>query len=90
MKTKFPFGQIAMTPGVEGLVEDCPNAINDLLARHGNLEQGELSKSDYEANQYALSNGYRIFSAFKLHGQKVWIITEYDRSVTTLLLPEEY
>ena len=61
------------------------------LARHANGDWGELSESDREANEYALKHGLRVLSAYTLSsGEKIWIITEADRSRTTILLPSEY
>ncbi len=52
---------------------------------------GRLSDEDRKENDYSLEHGFRLLSAYRTHaGDKLWIITESDRSVTTLLLPEEY
>jgi hypothetical protein len=63
-----------------------------LLARHANCDWGELSVEDLAANELALLTGRRLLSSYDLpDGQgKVWIITEADRSATTILLPDEY
>jgi len=87
---KFPFGAILITPGAEDVIAECENAVPEFLAKHGRLEQGLLSDSDQKSNEAALKSGARIFSSFKIHGEKVWIITEADRSSTTFLLPDEY
>jgi hypothetical protein len=59
--------------------------------RHTNMEPGSLSAEDHLANLRALREGTRVFSAYELRdGTRIWIITEADRSVTTILLPEEY
>jgi hypothetical protein len=51
----------------------------------------DLSDEDRKENDYSLEHGFRLLSAYRTHaGDKLWIITESDRSVTTLLLPEEY
>jgi hypothetical protein len=86
---KFSLGQIVATPGaLDTLNQD---QILDLLARHSRLDQGALDDEDHKANADALVDGTRIFSSYKLASDvKIWIITEADRSVTTLLLPEEY
>jgi len=89
---KFPFGQIVMTPGVKHLLPDDAyySSIVNLLVKHGELQQGLLSNSDHKLNQEALEDGSRIFSAFNVQGEKVWVITEADRSSTCILLPGEY
>jgi hypothetical protein len=52
---------------------------------------GDLSEDDRKENEYSLMHGFRLLSAYRTHvGDKLWIITEFDRSVTTLLLSEEY
>jgi hypothetical protein len=62
-----------------------------LLARHANGDWGEVNEHDRQANDYASEHGLRVLSAYTLRtGQKIWIITEADRSMTTILLPEEY
>jgi hypothetical protein len=59
--------------------------------RHMNMDRGSLGAEDQLANLQAVREGTRVFSAYKLRdGTRIWIITEADRSVTTILLPEEY
>jgi hypothetical protein len=63
----------------------------EFLTRHVNREWGELSDEDRKENDYSLEHGFRLLSAYKTNtGEGLWIITEADRSVTTLLLPQEY
>ena len=62
----------------------------DLLRRHGAGDWGNLCAADKAQNNRALKEGTRLLSAYELAGSKVWIITEADRSYTTVLLPEEY
>ena len=55
------------------------------------IQQGDLSEEDQNENDYSLENGFRLLSSYRTNaGDKLWIITEADRSATTLLLPEEY
>jgi hypothetical protein len=62
-----------------------------LLQRHLDGEWGDISEEDREANNSALENGGRLLSAYRIgNGVKLWVITEADRSVTTVLLPDEY
>jgi hypothetical protein len=66
------------------------NAIN-CIVRHVNLDPGALGADDQLQNLWAVREGMRVFSAYDLRdGTRIWIITEADRSVTTILLPEEY
>jgi hypothetical protein len=61
------------------------------LARHANGDWGEVDEHDRRANEHALEHGLRVLSAYTLRtGERIWIITEADRSTTTILLPAEY
>jgi hypothetical protein len=78
-------GAIAIFAGA--LVED-PDSF---LARHASGDWGELDEHDRKANEHALEHGLRVLSVYTLSsGEKIWIITEADRSTTTILLPKEY
>lgn len=90
---RFALGQIVLTQGVHELV--LAGAVNPatLLKRHGQADWGDLCDGDKRANDAALRPGAegRILSSYKLdEACTVWCITEWDRSVTTLLLPSEY
>lgn len=86
---KFPFGSVLMTPGAAEKV-DLISKI-DALKRHGQGDWGDLSQADKDANDRYLKNDERLLSVYKTKdGTVFWIITEWDRSVTTILLPEEY
>ena len=88
---RFTLGQIVATPrALEALGEagEIPAA---LLKRHVTGDWGNLDEHDRLENERSVANGYRLLSAYILStGVKLWIITEADRSVTTLLLPSEY
>jgi hypothetical protein len=61
------------------------------LTRHAVRDWGELEPTDVAANEYSIAHGFRLLSSYQTNaGEKLWIITEADRSSTTLLLPEEY
>jgi len=62
----------------------------DYLARHATGDWGDLCAFDRRQNERALRVGERIFSSYESPAGKVWIITEADRSITTILLPEDY
>jgi hypothetical protein len=84
-----------MTRGVNELITKDYHVIMDLnscIAKHLNCDWGDLSKYDKNLNDDAVKNGGRILSAYTIGENKVkiWIITEWDRSCTTILLPEEY
>jgi hypothetical protein len=85
----FPLGQTVITPNAAASVEH-----DDVLAalrRHASGDWGELGAEDRAANDRALVEGTRLLSAYRSRsGIRFWIITEADRSVTTILLPEDY
>lgn len=85
----FALGRTVMTQGVAALVKEGNNPA-PLLHRHLRGDWGDVDEGDAQLNNESTQNDSRILSAYKLGGEKVWIITEADRSVTTILLPEEY
>lgn len=86
---KFRIGQVVITPAVKAEVP-VEEALQGLM-RHANCDYGDMPEEDKETNQAALEHGGRIMSAYTTaNGTKFWIITEADRSVTTILLPEDY
>jgi hypothetical protein len=88
---KFRLGQVVATPGALEALEEAGQTVNDFLDRHAQGDWGGLSDEDWQANEYALQEGLRLLSAYTTAtGEKIWIITEWDRSYTTLLLPSEY
>jgi len=85
---KVPLGRIVATPrALEFLSHE---VIMAGLRRHEAGDWGELPPEDREANDRALMEGTRILSAYPSRGLKFWIITEADRSVTTVLIPQDY
>ena len=88
---RFRAGQLVMTAGVNDLVQRGALDPVPYLRRHLNGDWGDLCDEDRRSNDAALKNGDRLFSSYQLAPDlKLWIITEWDRSVTTLLLPSEY
>ena len=87
---KFPLGIVVMTRGIAALYSDRRDLLAILLERHHTGDWGDLMLEDIQANNNALQSGQRLFSSYILTDGKIWIITEADRSSTTLLLPEEY
>lgn len=91
MKKTFLLGQILATPGALAACEEAGVSPFTYLIRHMRQDWGDLSTSDQKLNDQALLDGSRILSAYILPGgAKLWIITEWDRSATTILLPSEY
>ncbi len=63
----------------------------ELLNRHVTGDWGDLEDEDKEENELSVKEGFRILSAYELETDvKIWVITEWDRSATTILLPDEY
>ena len=90
-KRLFELGQIVATPGALELLERHSMTLMQFLQRHVTGDFGDLCAEDKEANNEAIWNGERILSSYKINAtDKLWIITEADRSSTCCLLPEEY
>ncbi len=90
---KFNLGQVVITQGVIALVDKHKLQLFEYLGRHHKGDWGDLSSEDKQANDNAVDSKeapMRVLSAYKTNGGKIWIITEWDRSVTTILLPSEY
>ena len=85
----FPLGQVVATPGIMDTVSR--DEVMGMLYRHSHGDWGNISEEDADENEIALVNDFRLFSAYTSSmGVRVWVITEADRSCTTVLLPEEY
>ena len=86
---KFRLGTLVATPGA---LDAAPSreALMDLVQRHMSSDWGDLDAHDRRENEIAVRDGYRILSAYEIDGIRFWVITEADRSTTTILLPEEY
>lgn len=80
-----------MTQGAIEALEEAGQSPEEFISRHVRLEQGELCDEDHRENLFSVDKSLRIFSVFKTAGGiKLWVITEADRSATTILLPSEY
>ncbi|HSH96640.1 MAG TPA: hypothetical protein VK968_21000 [Roseimicrobium sp.] len=89
--TPLRLGQLVATPGALAALTATGQTPEEFLGRHRNGDWGEVSADDWQANNDALTAGDRILSAYRLKDQtKIWVITEADRSVTTILLPDDY
>ena len=89
--TRFPVGQIVATPGALAALEEAADNPALFLRRHVTGDWGEVDEHDRHENEFSVEHGFRLLSAYTLsNGIKLWIITEADRSATTLLLPSEY
>jgi len=83
-------GQVVATPGALQLLEEAGEDLLSYLSRHCSGEWGDLDAHDRRENELSLEHGWRVLSSYAVGEKTIWIITEADRSVTTILLPEEY
>jgi hypothetical protein len=90
MRAPLPLGRVVATPGALKLLSEIGEDPFDFLARHETGDWGELCAFDRRQNEIALRDGNRVLSSYNVPVGRIWIITEADRSVTTILLPEEY
>lgn len=89
MGAKFSLGQVVITRGALGALTQ--EEVQTALRRHAAGDWGELGEADREENERSLQHAIRLLSSYKsTQGEKFWVITERDCSVTTILLPEEY
>jgi hypothetical protein len=87
----FALGRVMQTPGARAELENLQVDPVGLLTRHATGDWGNLTEDDIEANNHAVDNEERILSAYQLNDTtRIWIITEWDRETTTILLPDEY
>ena len=88
---KFPLGKLVATPGAIQAMTEAKQSPLEFLARHVTGDWGDVSEEDKAANDADVEAGGRLLSAYRLTTRvKLWLITEADRSATTILLPEEY
>ena len=97
MAFRFATGLIHLTPGAIALLRQAAGdrylgLAAELVARHAAGDWGEVDAEDAAANEYAVQHSLRLLSAYRLPegAGRLWLITEADRSTTTLLLPDEY
>lgn len=90
-RTLFPLGDVVATPEALAALEHAEQEPSLFLALHERGDWGEVPAEDKAANTLALITGARIISAYRTAlGERLWIITEADRSSTCILLPDEY
>lgn len=87
-KGQFPLGQIVITSNAGAQLDT--QAVNDGLQRHAAADWGDVCEDDRQLNDSALLEGDRLLSVYGTGEKRFWIITESDRSVTTVLMPEDY
>jgi hypothetical protein len=88
---RFSLGRVVATPGALAALEKAKQLPAEFLDRHVNGDWGDVPEEDKQANEVAIDQGTRILSAYTTSaGDRIWILTEADRSATTIMLPEEY
>ena len=87
----FHLGEVVATRGAIAAMQEAAQSPIEFLIRHVRNDWGEVCPDDWALNDEAVGNGDRLLSAYRtVNGERIWIITEWDRSYTTLLLPGEY
>jgi len=90
-RSLFPLGQIVTTPGALKALTDFDVDPMSLIRRHNDGDWGDVDEFDAQQNRFAIRTGLRILSSYSITDiVTIWIITEADRTATTILLPEEY
>ena len=90
MMGPLPLGKVVATPGALNVLLEAGEDPVRYLTRHSSGDWGDLDVHDRRENELSLKHGWRIVSSYPIGDGCVWIITEADRSVTTILLPEDY
>jgi hypothetical protein len=90
MMAPLPLGRIVATPGALKLLLETGEDPVCYLSHHASGDWGDLDEYDRRENELSLRNGWRLVSSYPIGERCIWVITEADRSVTTILLPEEY
>lgn len=85
---KFPLGRMLITANASGRLDAV--AVHEALRRHASGDWGDICPEDAGLNDQALKDGDRLLSVYGTGERRFWIITESDRSVTTVLMPEDY
>lgn len=91
MRALFSLGQVTGTPGALAALVNAGQTPNEFIARHASGDWGTVDAHDRRMNDTAVQNGSRIMSFYTTKlDEEIWVVTEADRSATTLLLPSEY
>lgn len=91
---KFKLGQVVVTKTINDIIADNERFAKDVtvaLQRYRNCDWGEMDEEDLKSNNIAVETGEdRVFAAYQTSKGKIWVITEWERSYTTVLFPDEY
>ena len=84
----FPLGQLFAAPGALTALQKAGQSPAELISLHVREQWGDIPEEDLQENEYSLKHGFRLLSSYRTKaGETIWVITQSDRSVTTLLLP---
>ncbi len=90
MRGRLPLGRVVATQGALRAMAEAGKDPLSYLARHATGDWGDICGADRRENELSLEHGWRVLSSYTVGGERIWVITEADRSATTILLPEEY
>lgn len=91
LKRSFSLGKVVATPGALALLAERGVSAESILQRHAYGDWGDVDPEDWKANDAALAHDDgRLFSSYQIDQQRLWIITECDRTSTCILLPADY
>ena len=86
----FSLGRVVATPGALVLLAQTDTDLVRLLGRHLSGDWGDVPPEDAKENELSVKEGFRILSSYPIGEERLWVITEADRSVTTIIRPDEY
>jgi hypothetical protein len=87
----FPLGRLVATPGALALLRRAgEDILPAMLERHRSGDWGEVPEEDARENEFSVRHGFRVVSSYRVAGERLWVITEADRSATIILLPKDY
>src|SRR5947209_19355686 len=89
MKPLFELGQIVATPGALDLFAETGTDPLNLIARHISGDWGDVPPEDAKENDFSVQNGFRLLSSYQVGSERLWLLTEADRSSSCLLMPDE-
>lgn len=88
---ELSLGRVVATPGALAVLEKVGVEVAELLSRHQRGDWGDVSPEDFVQNETAMVEAMTILSIYTLPtGERVWVLTAWDRSLTTVLLPSDY
>jgi hypothetical protein len=86
----FSLGQVVVTRNCLNFAQEYGVNLTELVERHVSGDDGDLCKADQQLNDLAIKTDGRVFSSYTINKTKVYVITEWDRSYTTVMLAEDY